>query len=228
VGTRKNTAELVDKLAPDDAAADVLEAVPRLMKVTALTAISFALWEGVNRTIGTEKRVTHDAREIADGYRSDCAFIAVVRLALLLDSDAKTVSFQRVYRHLNRPEVVTALRRRVRAGSRLHVYPDVRSSVRLFLQVYKRIDWKMHGRLLHFRNIGVAHLTLQEIKKRITYRELRSFVHLVASMAECLEPLAGSDPALRKDEIADLSNRAATLWRIAFRAAHKARLSRIS
>ena len=116
----------------------------------------------------------------------------------------------------------------MRVGSRLPIYPDVQSSVRRFLQAYKRIDWKMHGRLVHFRNMGVVHLTPREIRKRITYRELRSLVYLVTTMAEHLEPLAGGDAAFRKDEIPDLSKRAATLWRTAFRAAHKARLNRIS
>jgi hypothetical protein len=158
-------AQVDKRLPPDDAAADVLAAVPRLIKVAAATAISFALWEGANRTLGREKRVTGEAREIAAGYRNDCLFIAVVRLVLLLDRDSKMITLQRVHRHLTRPEVVTALVRRVRCESRLPISPEVRSAVRCFLQVYKRIDWRVRGRLVHFRNTGVAHLTPNATKK---------------------------------------------------------------
>jgi hypothetical protein len=221
MGTSSRTASAAT---PDAAALDVLETVPHIVKATFVTAISYALWEGVNWTIGREKRVTGDTREIAAGYRNDCVFMVVLRLAQLLDSDPKVVSFQRVYRHLKRPEVVTVVRRRVRAESVLSIDPDIRASVRRFLRVYRTIDWEVHGRLTHFRNLGVAHLTAEEIKRRVTYRELRSFVRLAVVLAECLAPFAPRTIPFRKDEIPDWSARARAVWRTAFRTSHKDRL----
>jgi len=206
-------------VAPEAAVADVLATVPRLMAVTAVTAISFALFDGANRTIAREKRATADAREIASGYRGDCSLMAVLRLVLLLDRDPKMVSFQRVHRHLKRPEVVAVLAKK-KAGAQV--------AARDFLAVHKRIDWEVHGRLAHFRNTGVAHLTPHEIKRRITYRELRKFVLLATRMAECLAPLASDMPPFYPDQIAEYSERSAAVWRTAFRAEHKARLKRIA
>jgi hypothetical protein len=215
-------------LAADAAAVEVLEAAPRLVRVARRTAISYALWEGVDRTLGREKRVTDEARDLAAGYDNDCALMVVVRLYLLLDGDPKKVSFQRVYRHLKRSEVVTALRRRVRVGLRVPIYPNIRPSVRCFLKVYRAIDWEVHGRLLHFRNLGVAHLTSQDLKKQITSLELRRLVRSVVRMAECLEPFAPNEILLQEDEIHDWSAKARNLWRSAFRASHEDRLRRMN
>jgi hypothetical protein len=62
-------------------------------------AISFALWDGVNRAL-LESDSNTDRREIASGYRGDCAFTTVSRLSLLLDPNPKLVSFQTMYTRL--------------------------------------------------------------------------------------------------------------------------------
>src|SRR5258706_15319702 len=81
---------------------------PRLMRVAGATAISFALWEGVNRAL-LECDKNTDRREIASGYRGDCAFTAVRRLSLLLDRDPKLISFQTLYTKLQSEAVVPSL-----------------------------------------------------------------------------------------------------------------------
>jgi len=80
----------------DNAAVHVLEAAPRLIKVTAATAISVGLWEGAYRVLVPAPTAEQDAHEIANGYCGVFALITVVFLALLLDANPNVVSFQSV------------------------------------------------------------------------------------------------------------------------------------
>jgi hypothetical protein len=204
----------------ENAAAHVLQAAPRLIKVTAATAISFGLWEGAHRVLLHAPTAGQDAHEIANGYCGVCALMTVVRLALLLDDSPKVVSFQSVYKRLQRTEVVNVLTRRLCAESPLPActHRDIRHSVSRFLDTYKAIDWHdLHGRLKHFRNRGVAHLDLKKIEKRITGDELRSLVYSVTILGECLEPFASDVVPVRQDEIEDWGDRAAAAWRTATR-----------
>jgi hypothetical protein len=135
------------------------------------------------------KNADKNTREIASGYRGDAISMTAVRLALLLDADPKVVSFQNVYRRLERPEVVDALVRRARGKSPWaealedRVEENIRASVESFLSIYRAIDWHdLHGRLQHFRNHGLAHLPPQQIKRRVTFAEIRSLVRSVAAL----------------------------------------------
>lgn len=162
------------------------------MTVAAATAISFALWDGVNRAL-LESDNNTDRREIASGYHGDCAFTAVTRLSLLLDRDPKLVSFQTLYIKLQTDAVVTSLLKRLDEDefSTASAAERANDAVQRFLKTYRAIDWRdLHGRLVHFRNRGVAHLTLQKIEKRVTYAELETLSLAVAVMGECMEPFA--------------------------------------
>jgi hypothetical protein len=64
------------------------------------------------------------------------------------------------------------------------------------------------SRLQSFRNRGLAHLTPQEIEKRVTFAECQSLVRSVAILAECLAPFDPDGVPLRVDEVADWSDRA--------------------
>ena len=188
---------------------------PRLMKVAGATAISFALWDGVNRAL-LESDNNTDRREIAAGYRGDCAFTAVSRLFLLLDRNPKLVSFQTLYSKLQSEAVVTLLLKRLDEDefSTCRNAELTNDAIRRFLQTYRSIDWQdLHGRLVHFRNRGVAHLTPQKIEKRVTYAELKSLSVAVAIMGECMEPFTKDGVPLQEDEIKEWSNRAFALWR---------------
>jgi hypothetical protein len=184
----------VTKLPGSEAEAEYVEnASPRLVKVAAVTTISFALFDGANRALLDLKNADKNTREIASGYRGDAISMTVVRLVLLLDADPKVVSFQNVYRRLERPEVVDALVRRARDKSPWaealedRVEENIRDSVASFLSFYRAIDWQdLHGRLQHFRNRGLAHLTPQQIKRRVTFAEIRSLVRSVAALGERL------------------------------------------
>jgi hypothetical protein len=196
----------------------ILTNAPRLMKVAAATAISFALWEGVNRAL-LEADINTDRREIAAGYRSDCAFTAVTRLSLLLDSNLKQVSFQAIYHKLKSETVAASLLKELddSAFSTSNTMKLAGEAVELFLQTYRSIDWTdLHGRLVHFRNRGVAHLTPHKIEKRVTYAELKSLSQAVTTMGECLELFAkGNAIPLRWDEAEEYSERAFDIWKTA-------------
>jgi hypothetical protein len=213
-----NTVPVAD---PETAAVHVMQAAPRLIKVAGATAISFGLWEGAYRVLDPAQTALQDAHEIANGYCGVCALMTVIRLALLLDADPKVVSFQSVYKCLQRREVVNALTRRFCVESQFpaHTQGNIRHSVNRFLDTYKAIDWAdLHGRLMHFRNRGVAHLDPREIESRITNDEVRSLVYSVTILGECLEPFAPNVVPVRQDEIEDWGDRAAAVWRAATRA----------
>jgi hypothetical protein len=205
----------------ENAAVHVLQAAPRLIKVTSATAISFGLWDGAYRVLVPEPTPAQGAHEIANGYCGVCALMTVVRLALLLDASPKVIGFQSVYRRLQRTEVIKVLMRRVCVESLLpdRTQANIRHSVSRFFDTYRAIDWDdLHGRLKRFRNRGVAHLDPREIESRITSDELRSLVHSVTILAECLEPFAENVVPVRPDEIEDWGDRAAAAWRAATRA----------
>jgi hypothetical protein len=102
-----------------------------------------------------------------------------------------------------RTEVVDALVRRGCSKSVLtealsdRVEGNIRESVQRFLTTYRAIDWH-HGRLQHFRNRGLAHLTPEEIEGRVTFAEIRSLVHSVATLGECLVPFYPGGVPLRR------------------------------
>ena len=209
---------------PEKAADYVQNAAPRLVKVAAVTVISFALFDGANRALLDLQDASENARQIASGYRGDTISMTTIRLALLLDSDPKMTSFQNVYRRLERPEVVDVLVRRARDTSPWaealadRVEEDIRASVLRFLDTYRAIDWHdLHGRLQHFRNRGLAHLTPAQIERRVTFAEIRSLVRSVATLGECLTSFYPGGVPLRVDEIADWSDRAKSVWEAAFR-----------
>jgi hypothetical protein len=84
-----------------------------------------------------------------------------------------------------------------------------------FLHTYRSIDWQdLHGRLVHFRNRGVAHLTPHKIEKRVTYAEIKTLSLAVTIMGECMEAAAKGDGVpLRQDEITEWSDRAFAIWK---------------
>ena len=88
-----------------------------------------------------------------------------------------------------------------------------KDAIQRFLQTYRSVDWEdLHGRLVHFRNRGVAHLTPQKIEKRVTYAELKTLAVAAAKMGECMEPFAKDAVPLREEEIREWSDRAFAVW----------------
>ena len=192
----------------------VLDNAPRLIKVIGATAISHALWDGANRALLKYPEQTYH-HQIAVGYCGDCSLIVVSRLVLLLDADPKMVSLQSIYSRLKSDATVRILIEHLKDNS---LAPETTAenaehSIRRFLKIYRSLDWKdLHGRLIHFRNRGVAHLTPEKIGKRVTHRELRSLVVATIKMGECLTALCKNEVSFREGELKDWSDRAFSVW----------------
>lgn len=192
----------------------VLDNAPRLIKVIGTTAISHSLWDGANRALLKHREQTYH-HQIAVGYCGDCSLIVVSRLALLLDSDTKMVSLQSIYFRLKSDATVRRLIECLKDDSLMpeKTAEDAEYSIRRFLKVYRSLDWKdLHGRLVHFRNRGVAHLTPEKIGKRVTYRELRSLVIACIKMGECLTAFCKNEVCFREDELKEWSDQAFLVW----------------
>jgi hypothetical protein len=195
----------------EDMARRVQAAAPRLANVTNLTVISFSFLEGARKALDqVNPAVDH---EIADDYYFECASMTVMRVALLLDRDDQAVSFQSVHRYLCFPEVVEALVRQIGDDplQPATFEENIRHSVDEFRRIYGTISWELHGRVSHFRNHGLAHLS-QDLRKRITHDELRTLVQQVKDLAASLAPLTVGIPPVRDDEILDRTVRANAMW----------------
>jgi len=200
----------------EDLVGHVRRAVPRLTSITNLTVISLAFLEGAWTALGeADCSAENDNREIAEHYRRVCEWTVVNGLIELLDRDDRVDSFQSVHRCLRYPEVVDAL---VRVACEYHWEPEtaeerLRHSVNEFLRIFGTINWRLHGRLTHFRNLGIAHLGAQ-LRERPTYDELRDLVRLVRNLAAHLEPLTeGTLASVSDDEIEERTRRASGIWR---------------
>jgi hypothetical protein len=218
----------MNRLEPEAAADYVQTEAPRLIRVAGETAISFALFDGADRALSfaNEEDVHEDAWQTALGYHGFTIYATAIQLVLLLDRNPKVVSFQHIYCCLKRPDVVDLLVHRARHATPLaealddRIADDARASIKRFLETYRAIDWRdLHGRLQHFRNHGLAHLTTTRIKKPVFSAEIRSLVHSVAVLAECLTPF---DPSgvlvVRLDDINEYWSKNARLaWEAAFR-----------
>jgi hypothetical protein len=88
-----------------------------------------------------------------------------------------------------------------------------RSAIDRFVAAYGGIDWRVHGCLVHFRNLGIAHLTLQELERSITYAELERLVRAVVTMAEALVLLVDNAFPVSEGDLDEYANRAAEVWR---------------
>ena len=198
----------------EDMARHVQAAAPRLANVTNLTVISFSFLEGT-RTALNQVALSNgtDVREIADDYCFECESATVMRVALLLDRNDQAVSFQSVFRYLLYPNVVEALVRQLCDDpfQPATIEENVRHSVNDFLRIYSTINWELHGRVTHFRNLGLAHLGYG-LRKRITHDELRNLVQLVKDLAAALAPLTVGIPLVSDDEILERTNRATAMW----------------
>ena len=134
----------------------------------------------------------------------------------LLDRDPRLVSFQTLYNKLQSEVVVALLLKKLDEDefSTSRTAELANDAVQLFLRTYRSIDWQdLHGRLVHFRNRGVAHLTPQKIEKRVTYAELKTLSLAEAIMGECMEPFAKGGVPLREEEIKEWSDRAFAIWK---------------
>ncbi|RAI37532.1 hypothetical protein CH338_15755 [Rhodoplanes elegans] len=209
-------------MAVEEAISWLERAFPRLNSLAFRTAVSFGLWAGANQFMKEKMGDDRAEWDIVAGYRSDVVLMAVIRIYALLDSDFSKVSYQGVNRLLKRDEVVEALVKKSIARPDV-LFPErteaeARSAIVGFRAEYAKIDWKVHGRLVHFRNLGVAHLTYEEFSTRLTYNELETLVGAIVRIAERLSVFLGPDvPAAKREDVENYAETAADVWRTAKR-----------
>jgi hypothetical protein len=126
--------------------------------------------------------------------------MAALRAALLLDRDDTKVSFQTIHSRLKSKTVQSGLKEALGKKHGLNeLFPPSRDElIANFLEAYSEIDWKVHGRLTHFRNLGIAHLTIQKMSKSITFDELRKLVSIISRLTAAVQQLCHTQTAFRE------------------------------
>ncbi|MGM4870654.1 hypothetical protein AB7645_05435 [Bradyrhizobium sp. 956_D2_N1_5] len=172
----------------------------RLVTVATRCLWSFGSADGLNDILASPTDPHGDWRQPVAVLHRDAVLMAALRIAVLLDADPKLLSFQSFYRRLTDAKVQTALLQFLEA----RIGPDVFTPSRAekiddFVRAYREIDWKAHGRLTNLRNQGIAHLTLDALKKSVTIEELRMMVGIIGRLAAEVQSLFQLDSAFRSD-----------------------------
>jgi hypothetical protein len=154
-----------------------------------------------------------DWRQAAAGFQDGTLLMAALRATLLLDRDETKVSFQAVHRRLKSESVQAALKQVLaeRHGPG-DIFPPTRGDlITDFLEAYADIQWEVHGRLVHFRNFGIAHLTIEKMNKSVTFDELRNFVSIIGRLTTTVQQLCHTPTAYREwmlEEYSDMAQKA--------------------
>ncbi|MEH2497890.1 hypothetical protein V1294_004369 [Bradyrhizobium sp. AZCC 1678] len=181
----------------------ILQNAGRLITVATRCAWSFGAADGLNDVLTAPTAPTGEWRQPVSVLHRDSLLMAALRVAILLDADATVVSFQTLYHGLKEPAVQAALLKALEARRGLDVFTPTRVEIIAeYLRTYREIDWNAHGRLTHFRNMGIAHLTVAELKKSVTIAELRTMVGIISRLAVALQHFVQTDTAFR-DDMAD-------------------------
>jgi hypothetical protein len=181
-------------------AAFIIDHAQRLVMVATLCVISFGLARGLSDALQANSGDDDDGwHQAALGFEDGTLKRAVTLTHLLLDRDEQMVSFQTVYHRLKSEPVKLALKQALSARyGEDGIFPPSRDElIAKFLDCYSQIDWSVHGRLTHFRNVGVVHLTIQQLAKRITVAELGAFIAIISQLAGLLQHLCQTETAFR-------------------------------
>ena len=174
----------------------ILTNAHRLITIASRCVWSFGTGDGLNDLLQLRDDPHGDWRQPIAVLHRDALLMVALRVSILLDRDDRMVSFQAVHRFLKDPGVVATL---LQTLEDRHGFDDLEPSrtdlIDEFRQVYGTIDWKVHGRLVHLRNRGIAHLTLEEMKKSVTMAELRALVEIVSRLTTILQHLCQTQTA---------------------------------
>ena len=178
----------------------ILAHAERLVKVATMCVISFGLADGLNDALKADCSETNDWQQAAAGFQDGTLMMAALRATLLLDRDETKVSFQTIQRRLKSELVQDDLKKSLaKAHGPDDVFPPSRDElIAIFLTIYSEIDWKAHSRLTYFRNLGIAHLTVEKMNKSITFDELRTFVSIISRLAKVVQDLCHTQTAFRE------------------------------
>lgn len=176
----------------------ILNHAERLVNVAMMCVISFGLADGLNEAL--KASANEDWHQAAAGFQDGTLMMAALRASLLLDRDEANVSFQTIHRRLKSAAVQHDLKLSLAdAHGPDDIFPPSRDElITAFLDAYSEIDWKAHGRLTHFRNLGIAHLTVEKMRKSITFDELRKFVSIISRLTAVIQQLCHTPTAFRE------------------------------
>lgn len=171
----------------------ILANADRLITVASRCVFSFGTGDGLNDLLLLSDDPHGDWRKPLAVLHRDTLMMTALRVSILLDRDDQMVSFQGIHRLLKDPDAVANLLQSLEDRHGTDVLPPSRIDlIEEFCHTYGTIDWKVHGRLVHFRNLGIAHLTPEEMKKSVTMSELRKLVGIVSSLTATLQHLCQS------------------------------------
>jgi len=176
----------------------ILANADRLITVASRCVFSFGSGDGLNDLLLTSDDPHGDWRQPVAVLHRDALMMAVLRVTILLDR--KRLSFQSVHHLLKDTSVVAALLRALEDRHGPDVFlPSRTDMIEEFRQIYGEIDWKVHGRLVHLRDLGIAHLTPEEMTKSVTFAELRTMVKIISRLTVNLQHLCQTQTAFRLD-----------------------------
>jgi hypothetical protein len=182
----------------------ILRNASRLIMVATRCAWSFGAAEGLNDLLTSPTDPHGEWRQPVSVLHRDALLMAALRVSVLLDAHPGVVSFQTVYHALKEPAVQAALLQELDANHATDVFTPTRTDlIGRYIQTYGEIDWSVHGRLVHLRNLDIAHLTLDKLKKSITLSELRTMVEVVTRLASTMQHLFQTDTAFHGDMVGE-------------------------
>jgi hypothetical protein len=178
----------------------ILAHADRLIIVAARCAFSFGSADGLNDLLLMQDDPHGDWRQPVAVLHRDGLMMAALRVSILLDRNDQMLSFQAVNRLLKDPVVVGALLLALEARRGPDIYQPSRIAlIEEWHKIYSEIDWKVHGRLVHLRNRGIAHLTPEEMTKSVTMEEIRTLVGIVSRLTATLQQLCQTETGFRTD-----------------------------
>jgi hypothetical protein len=176
----------------------ILANADRLITVASRCLFSFGSGDGLNDLLLLPDDPHGEWRQPIAVLHRDALMMAALRVSILLDRDDQMVSFQAVHRLLKDPNVVAGLLQVLEDRHGSDIFPPSRTKlIEEFRQTYGEIDWKVHGRLVHLRNLGIAHLTPEEVTKSVTIAELRALVQIISRLTANLQHLCQTQTAFR-------------------------------
>lgn len=204
---------------------EILRAEERLRTWTKFTVQGNALFHAANDALAQRIDPSGEFSGALSWYLQDHALMTVVRVYSLFDRGA-SVSLQKVNQHLKKPGVkehLASLYGKRDYGIWTGDENDCARAIARFQKRYAEgFNIELHGRLHHFRNVGVAHVCLEDITKRITYDELDHLVMLAADLSAEVSMMCQGRNVHHHDFHDDLRTRIRDEWTLTtrLRAAH--------
>lgn len=198
---------------------EVIAMAPRLCIWADMAAHAYGLYSGLNAAIGSAEDKSTDAAGHAHHLRQELAMMALLRVFAVFDRPAR-VSFQAISRFLKAH--ADASERLAAAQGCPTVPAYIPEAVGRFSEIYGRLDPGVLGRLQSFRNGRLAHASISEVTRTITFGELEVLVRLAAALAHQTNLMTAG---LNNDPVEHLNNaqeEADEFWTYALSAAAKA------